>query len=238
MAVKLTSAKQAASENGVKILVHAPSGTGKTKLIETLVASGECRPEEVCIISAEKGLLSIARGPAQDCPVIEISEFKDLNSAYDVVTGPDGKGFKWICLDSVSDIAEVCLASEKITKPDPRQAYGTTQDKVFIDVRKFRDIPGKNIYFISKQHREKNENDGTNLFQPLMPGNALKQGIAYFFDEVFALRIMVVADGSEQRVLQTGRDLQYEAKDRSGQLAMYEPADLGHIRRKILGVQA
>jgi hypothetical protein len=237
MAVKLTTAKQSVQENGLKILVHGLSGNGKTMLIESIVkAVGD--PNKVCIISGEKGLLSLASGPAADCPVIEIGNLTDLDQAYAIVSGADGAGFEWVCLDSASDIAEVCLADEKAIKNDPRQAYGTTQDKVFMRIRKFRDLPGKNVYFIAKTKREKNESEGTNLYQPMMPGTNLSQGISYFFDEVFCLRVVAAEGGGTQRVLQTGRDLEYEAKDRSGKLAMFEPADLGHIHRKILGAAA
>jgi hypothetical protein len=230
MAVKLTTVKQSTQENGLKILVHAPAGVGKTRLMSTI-------DEPFVIISCEGGLLSIAEH-CPDAPVIEITEFKDLDDAYNIVTGPDGGAFKWVVLDSFSEIAEVCLVAEKKSKPDPRQAYGTTQDKVYMMLRKFRDIPGKNVYFISKTDRFKDEKTGAMMYQPSMPGNALKQGVAYHFDEVFALRIVDDGNGGTVRALQTGRDLEFEAKDRSGKLAPFEPADLSHIRRKILGAAA
>ena len=66
-----------------------------------------------------------------------------------------------------------------------------------------------------------------------MPGNTLKQGISYFFDEVLVLRVEADADGNPYRCLQTARDLQYEAKDRSGALEAFEPPDLAAIAAKI-----
>lgn len=175
-----------------------------------------------------------------DIPVIEISEFKDLQAAYDLVTGPDGAGFKWVVLDSFTEIAEVCLTAEKKKAPDPRQAYGETQDRVFVMLRKFRDLIGKDVYFICKQTLVKDDSAGTSLHAPMMPGNALKEGVSYHFDEVFALRQFDSGkgDGSTVRMLQTGRDLQFDCKDRSGSLSMYEPADLASIKRKIMAAPA
>ena len=58
--------------------------------------------------------------------------------------------------------------------------------------------------------------------------------VAYLFDEVFALRVEKDAEGNPSRWLQTGADLQYSAKDRSGALNLFEPADLGAIAMKIM----
>jgi len=68
-----------------------------------------------------------------------------------------------------------------------------------------------------------------------MPGNKLGPPLPYLFDEVFALRVEEAQDGSLYRVLQTSRDIMYEAKDRSGALDLYEPPKLHHIYKKIYG---
>jgi hypothetical protein len=71
------------------------------------------------------------------------------------------------------------------------------------------------------------------LYFPSMPGNMLKQGVGYFFDFVFALRVERDADGNPTRWMQTQRDFNYEAKDRSGSLDMFEAPDLSAIARKV-----
>jgi hypothetical protein len=77
--------------------------------------------------------------------------------------------------------------------------------------------------------------DGSMVFSPSMPGKTLTQGIAYFFDEVFALRVHTDDEGNIQRWLQTSANGSYTAKDRSGALDLFEPCDLSHIANKILG---
>jgi phage nucleotide-binding protein len=229
MAIKLTTTAQAAVDNGIKVLVHGPAGAGKTSLCATT-------GEPTVIISAEAGLLSL-RG--HDIPVIEVKSLADVHEAYQFIVGSDeAKAFSWVCLDSISEIAEVCLAHEKSKTKDPRAAYGALQDEMGALIRAFRDLQGKNVYFSSKQERKEDQTTGAQLYYPSLPGAKLGQGIGYFFDEVFALRVERDADNKVSRWLQTGRDFQYEAKDRSGVLEMFEPCDLSLIAKKITGSAA
>lgn len=226
MAIRLTTTAQAAVDNGIKVLVHGPAGAGKTSLCATT-------GEPTVIISAEAGLLSL-RG--HDIPVIEVNSLADVHEAYQFITSStEARDFRWVCLDSISEIAEVCLSHEKSKTKDPRQAYGALQEEMGALIRAFRDLPGRNVYFSSKQERKEDQMTGAQLYFPSLPGSKLGQGIGYFFDEVFALRVERDADGNVSRWLQTGRDFQYEAKDRSGALEMFEPCDLSRIAQKIAG---
>ena len=201
MAITLTSTKDAAAISGLKFLVHGPAGAGKTSLCATT-------GEPTIIISAESGLLSL-RG--HDIPVIEVKTLEQLYEAYDFVANTEqGQAFRWICLDSISEIAEVVLNHEKKAAKDPRQAYGALAEKMTDLIRAFRDLPGRNVYFSCKQERAKDEQSGAMLYYPAMPGNMLKQGVGYFFDEVMALRVEKDADGNPTRWLQTSRDYNYE----------------------------
>lgn len=229
MAITLTSTKDSAAISGLKFLVHGPAGAGKTSLCGTT-------GESTVIISAESGLLSL-RG--HDIPVIEVKTLDQLYEAYDfVVNDPQGQDFKWICLDSISEIAEVVLNHEKKAAKDPRQAYGALAEKMTDLIRAFRDLPGRNVYFSCKQERAKDEQTGAMLYFPSMPGNMLKQGVGYFFDFVFSLRVEKDDEGNPTRWLQTSRDFNYEAKDRSGSLDMFESPDLAAIASKVISSAA
>lgn len=227
MGIKLTTTKKAGVENGIKILVHAPAGTGKTRLCATTPD-----PSKTVIISAEAGLLSL-RGV--DIPVIEVSTIDDVKDAYRFIMNDEqAKDFEWVCLDSVTEIAEVCLATAMKEASDPRQAYGHMMSEMNEIIRVFRDMPGKNIYMSCKQERVRDEQEGHMLYGPSMPGSKLGPGLPYLFDEVFALRVYKDAEtGEVSRALQTVNDAQYAAKDRSGALEAFEPADLGAIAEKI-----
>ena len=211
------------SVNGVKMLVYGTAGAGKTTLIRTL-------PKPI-ILSAEAGLLSLS---GSDIPYIEIGSMTDLMEAYEWLSAPEGLTYETVCLDSISEIAEVVLASEKAASKDPRQAYGAMQDKMADLIRAFRDLPGRHVYITAKLEQSKDEL-GRMMFYPSAPGQKTPQALPYFFDEVFALRVERGDDGTPYRALQTGPDGIWIAKDRSGRLEMWEEANLGAIIRKIKG---
>lgn len=213
------------SANGVKILVYGQSGAGKTSLIKTL-------PSPV-VLSAEGGLLSIQDA---DIPFIEIKTMADLMEAYTwCKESAEAAQFQSVALDSISEVAEVVLNHEKKLTKDPRQAYGTLAEQMTDIIRSFRDLPGKNVYFSAKMEKAQDE-QGRILFNPSMPGKSLTQGIAYFFDEVLALRVERDQEGKNVRALMCDTDGLWLAKDRSGKLDAYEAPDLGAIIAKIGGV--
>lgn len=223
MAINLKSTGSL-SANGVKLLVYGQAGAGKTSLIKTL-------PSPV-VLSAEGGLLSIQDA---DLPYIEISSMTDLQEAYRWLTeSDDAKGFKSVALDSISEIAEVCLNHEKKVNKDPRAAYGAMQEQMADIIRVFRDLPNKHVYMSAKLEKTQDEM-GRILYSPSMPGNKTGQSLPYFFDEVLALRVERDAEGGTQRALMCDSDGLWLAKDRSGKLGAWEAPDLGEIIAKIGG---
>ena len=210
--------------NGVKILVYAQAGAGKTSLIPTL-------PNPI-VLSAEGGLLSITDA---DVPFIEIASMTDLREAYGWITDSnEAKAFESIALDSISEIAEVVLNTEKKSSKDPRQAYGAMQEAMTDIIRSFRDIAGKHVYMSAKLDKSQDEM-GRILYAPSMPGNKTGQLLPYFFDEVLALRVEKNADGESTRALMCDSDGLWLAKDRSGKLDAWEAPNLGTIIQKIGG---
>jgi phage nucleotide-binding protein len=213
MAIELRSTRSFAT-NGVKVLVYGEAGVGKTSLVRGL-------PDPV-ILSAEGGLLSVSD---TDFPFIEIGSMAALGEAYAWLIGSEeANQFQSVVLDSISEIAEVCLSDEKRDAKDPRQAYGAMQEAITAKIRSFRDIPGKHVYMSAKVEHTKDEL-GSMLYAPSMPGNKLGQSLPYFFDEVLALRLERDNEGIPRRVLQTQPDGLWQAKDRSGRLDAWEAAD-------------
>ena len=211
------------SASGVKLLVYGQAGSGKTSLIPTL-------PTPI-VLSAEGGLLSIQDA---NLPYIEISTMDDLKEAYEWMGTPEGLKFESVAIDSVSEIAEVCLNAEKKIAKDPRQAYGAMQEQMSDIIRAFRDLPGRHVYMSAKLEKSQDEM-GRILYAPSMPGNKVGQSLPYFFDEVLALRVEKDADGNTQRALMCDSDGLWTAKDRSGKLSSWEAPNLSDIIAKIGG---
>ena len=212
------------SAGGVKVLVYGQAGAGKTSLIKTL-------PSPI-VLSAEGGLLSIQDA---DLPYIEISDMTTLQEAYKWLTeSEEATAFKSVALDSISEIAEVCLNHEKKVNKDPRAAYGAMQEQMADIIRAFRDLPGRHVYMSAKLEKTQDEM-GRILYSPSMPGNKTGQSLPYFFDEVLALRIERDTDGNTQRALMCDSDGLWLAKDRSGKLGSWEAPDLSAIIAKIGG---
>jgi energy-coupling factor transporter ATP-binding protein EcfA2 len=218
--IKLTSTKR--DVHWVNILVYGESGVGKTTLCATA-------PNPV-IISAEQGLLSLA---GLDIPVYEVGGMSDVREAYAAVKDSD---FQTVCIDSLSELGETLLSEFKREEKDPRKAYGRMGDEMALIVRKFRDLPNKHTLFIAKQQKTVDEITSKVSYSPSMPGKAFTCNMPYFFDIVTCMRIGK-KEKAEYRYLQTQPSIQYEAKDRSGKLAMEEVPDITQIINKIVGTQ-
>lgn len=218
--MQIQNTKNVSTKN-VKILVHGPAKSGKTRLCATTGG-------KALIISAEAGLLSLQ---GHDIDFVEIKKMADLDKVYlDLVSDTT---YDWICLDSISEVAEVCLSDEKNKTKDPRKAYGELSEKMMVLIRSFRDLP-KNVYMSAKQSKVKDEISGGFYFGPSAPGQQIGPALPYLFDEIFALHNWKDAEGKMQSALQTSRDAQYEAGDRSGKLDLAEPPNLAHIYAKII----
>ena len=238
MAIQLQSSNQLATTNGVKMVIYGRSGMGKTML--------SCTAPNPILISAESGLLSLkkeniervwganAPGITYELPVIVIKSLDDLIAAEVYCrTDPIGQQFTSVCLDSITEIAEVVLANAKKQVKDPRQAYGELIDKMTMVIKSFRDLEGKHVLLLAKEERIKEDN-GAVLAGPSMPGTKMGPATPYLTDEVFQLFVNQNPDGSSYRGLRTQPDFTSNAKDRSGALDPVEFPHIGNIIDKIL----
>lgn len=215
----------------VKIMASGPSGSGKTVLCATTGALNR-----TLIVSAEGGLLSL-RGV--ELNAVEVRTIDEVNDVAEwLETSENAKGIEWVCIDSISEIAEVVLAYEKGQTTNSMRAYGEMTDQMAKLIRRFRDLPC-NVYMSCKEERL-HLSDGSMLYGPSMPSKKMSENIPYFFDECFALRVRTNEDGNVERWLQTSNNGMYLAKDRSGTLDLFEKVEgptLQRIRNKILNIE-
>lgn len=238
MSLKFSKVNDVLPQQGVKCLIYGDSGVGKTVLCATA-------PNAI-IISCEAGLLSLKESNLikifgkdnptinYNMPVIEISTIDDLVDVLNWATDPKNhEYFDTICIDSLTEIAEVVLNNLKSKVKDPRQAYAEVVTKMDMIVRGFRDIKNKNVVMLAKIEVSKDEVTGVMHQRPQMPGRTLGGSLPYYFDMVFKLGVQNQPGQPPVRFLQTERDFQSTAKDRSGTLNSIEEANLTNIFNKI-----
>lgn len=220
MQIKKTN--QLAAQSGVKFVVYAEPGAGKTTLIKTL-------PGPVLMLSVESGTLAL-RDVSID--VLEVNTYEELMEAYQYIVEHKAE-YKSIALDSVSEIAERILENAKKVKSG-WDAYSMMADSIIGLLWKFQKMPGMNIYVSAKMERVQDDS-GLLMYGPDLPGKKAKNELPYIFDEVFRLHVLKDKQtGDTYRKLQTQPDGKSLAKDRSGCLAPAENPDLGAIIEKIL----
>jgi hypothetical protein len=219
MSVNLKSTGALTTLAGVKTLVYGAAGTGKTTLVGTMPTP--------LILSAESGLLSLQ---GLDLQYLEINSVSDLREAYKWrVSSQESKHFESVALDSISEIAEVCLGEQKAITKDGRAAYGQLGTVMGEVIRAFRDLP-LHVLLIAKLDKGADEL-GRITYSPGMPGQMLTQSLPYFVDQVLALRVTTTGE----REILCQPDSLWLAKDRSGRLDRLEPPDLGAMIKKIRG---
>jgi hypothetical protein len=221
MKINFTSNKETMYIN---TLVYGRSKVGKTRLISTC--------ESPLILNVENSVVSLLD---HEIPMVDIKSVRDFSEVMAYLTkSEDAKQYKTICLDSVSELAELILAEEKARTKDGRMAYGNMQDEIFKVVRGLISLPF-DCYVIAKAEKAIGLG-GETIFSPYIPSAKGAMRLPYLFDETFALRkIQFEGDKEAKTWLQCNEDVQWEAGDKSGKLNMWEEPDLGAIFNRIRG---
>lgn len=239
MALQWGLTSQPDNVGGIKCLIYANAGEGKTSLAPTCPSP--------LIISAESGLLSLRKaniermygvstpGISYDINVLNVSSPDSIDEAYEWCRGnAELSGFKTIYLDSITEIGEIVLAATKKSNSNMLQAYGKMNDYMIDIMKKFRDLPRLNVVMTSKQGAIKDVSGTGTKLGPAMPGQTVANEMPYLFDEVFRLATGRDDKNVPYRFLQTVPDLQYHAKDRSGALLPVEFPNFTYLFDKIL----
>lgn len=221
--MKFMTAADAAKISGIKALVYGAPGVGKTTLCGTAPAP--------LIISCEAGLLPLR--DRADIPVVAIHTVDDLTAIFDWLGTQEARqSIKTVCLDSITEIAEVVLAHARSQVKDARQAYAEVMVQMADAIRAFRDLEGYHVLMVA-QEEQLRDDMGLIKAGPSMPGQKLGNKSPYFFDLLLRLGIGQNKDGTTFRYIQTQPTPQAHAKDRSGILAPVEYPDFGAIVEKI-----
>lgn len=218
----LKPASELAKRFGVKCLAYGPPGVGKTPIIKTA-------PRPV-VLAVEPGLLSMR--DATNIPAFEAETPAKIDDFFNWFFGSkEATNFDTLCIDSISQLAEVYLTQELKRNKDGRKAYGDLSRKVMEIANALYYLPNKHVYLIAKMGTY--DENGTSIRKPYFPGQDLNIKIPHLFDEVIYIDKMQIPGVAQPTLaFRTQSTYGIHARDRSGRLAEFEPPHLGQLFQK------
>lgn len=214
----LKAAKEFAVSFGMKAICYGPPGSAKTPTVNTC-------PRPV-LLATEPGLLSMRNSnvPTWIAPTKnKIDEFMKWfeHSA-------EAKNFDTLAIDSVSQMCDIGLSESK-SKHGLAQ-YGDMADYIYPYLERLYFMPQKHMFLIAKE-----EITADGMRRPYFPGRYLPTQIPHKYDCV--LRIAKVAIPNvvgEQLAFQCNGSYNVIARNRTGTLADFEPANFGELIKKAM----
>jgi hypothetical protein len=232
---QLQPAHKLAQRYGVKCLAYGPPGSGKTPLVNTA-------PRPVMLVT-EPGLLSM-RNSNVPCwtgeSTAKIEEF--FKWAFE---SREMNNFDTIAVDSVSQMAEIVLAETFAKNRDGRKAYGDMSKQVMEWLDGIYFMQQKHVWLTAKQTSYEDVTyslaPGTGMpiaqskkkFTHYFPGQDLNVKVPHRYDEILHVGTATI-NGARHRVIRCWPTDEIMARDRSGNLAEYEPHDLSALFKKAM----
>jgi len=260
MAFPIISADQRLAErHGVKLVLLAPSGLGKTTQLKTL-------PEaSTLFIDLEAGDLAVKDWRGDCIRPKTWPEFRDLvvflagpNPALPADSAFSQAHFDHVCqqygdpaqlakydtffVDSITVLSRLCLTwaksqpaafSEKTGKPDTRGAYGLLGTEMISALTHLQHARGKHVIFVAILD-EVTDDFNRKVFVPQIDGAKTSLQLPGIVDEVITLAQLKTEAGEAYRafICHTVNPWGFPAKDRSGRLDLIEPPHLGQLIAK------
>jgi len=260
MALPIITADQRLREKkGVKLVLLGKSGIGKTSQLKTLpedstlfvdLEAGDLAVRDWrgdCVRPATwpefRDLAVFLAGPnpalPADAPYSE-AHYRHVCERY----GDPAQLAKYdtYFVDSITVLARLALTwaktqpqaySERTGKPDMRGAYGLLGTELINALTHLQHARGKNVVYVAILE-ERTDDFGRRMYVPQIEGSKTAAELPGIVDEVVTLTEIKAEDNSAYRayVCHTLNPYSYPAKDRSGQLDMLEPPDLGELIAK------
>jgi hypothetical protein len=219
---QLRPASDFALRYGAKTVVYGAPGTGKTPILNTAP-----RPVLLCI---EPGMLSMRQSHV---PTWAGFTPKHIDEFFDwILKSNEAQNFDTICVDSVSQMAEVILEEELGRNKDGRKAYGEMSRRIMRHMNGIFFAQRKHTYLICKQASV--EDGSSRMFRPYFPGQDLNVKIPHLFDVTMHLAIHNIPGAGQHKAFRTAASIDAVARDRSGKLNEFEPCDLTALFNKIM----
>lgn len=221
---QLKPASDLAQRFGVKSILFGGPGTGKTPLTQTAPRPVLC----VC----EPGMLTMRN--VRNVPAWEAYTPERIDEFFEWLTkSSEAKAFDTVCVDSISQMAEIFLTKELGRNKDGRKAYGEMYRHTMGILNTLYYLPNKHTYLIAKQANV--EEEGGAVKKPYFPGKELNVQVPHMYDEVWHIGLTNIPSQPKPVVaIRTAATYGTFARDRSGRLAEIEYPNLSELFKKCL----
>jgi AAA domain len=249
----ISAAQRLAEKNGVKLVLLGKHGIGETSTLFVDLESGDLAVKHWhgdCLRPKTwpefRDLVVFLAGPNLASPpelAFSSAHFAHVCERYGDPAQLDR--YDTYFVDSVTVLSRWCFMwaktqpqafSDRTGKPDVRGAYGLLGTEMIGALMHLQQARGKNVVLVAILD-ERLDDFNRKLFVPQIEGSKTASELPGIVDEVITLAELQADDGSAYRgfVCQTINPFAYPAKDRSSQLALLEPPDLGALIRKCTG---
>jgi hypothetical protein len=206
---------------GVKAVVYGGPGTAKTPLAAAVVGAVHGY--------TEAGLLSIRH---LGVPAVMLKTHAQmLDYTKWCCYSQESKQFPTKCFDSFTQMSEIIHDEERHKTANGMKAYGEMATKMTEILHLLFFAENMNVIGIAKETLLEIEGLGKK-YRPLFPGKMLDAAIPHLFDSIWRIEYAPDGKGGMQRVIRTKETFNVFARDRSGNLADLEPADLNYLIHK------
>lgn len=218
----LQPASALALKLGVKSLVHGMPGSGKTPAFNTA-------PRPI-LLAVEPGMLSMRNSNIPTFEAYTAEKVDEFFKWWQFSKEP--AQFDTLGIDSVSQMAELFVARAEKKNSHGLKAYGVMSDEVMYYMNFLYFQPNKHLYLIAKQGFE--EVQGVRQARPSFPGQDLNKKIPHLFDVIMCLGMFNIPGAGQHKAFRCAPSMDMMARDRSGKLGEFEPADLNAIFNKAM----
>lgn len=173
-----------------KVLCYGHHGAGKTTQIKNYLH----RYGKGLVISGESGLSSVSD---VECDYIPFTTFdskaKNGHSFRDIVGYVQSEqfaaqGYKWICIDSATELSQRCFADVEAELGDTKNGFekwGNYERKITAALKWVRDLPMHVL--LTSLAAEENDDNGVTQYWPMLVQKKVQKLVPALFDHVFCL---------------------------------------------------